>query len=340
MTNSDIRLSDETLYFTSPLKYVLYSELLRSSSSKVEVLFHNRWINQTKRRSIEDATFVVSWIWERRYPLTSFWIGEPSDRTYEYTSLVNLDVIVTIKSQEITFEIDPFQISYNDFLSLTRDEQKEVQNKSYLQREEWIEKELAIRNAEWILVCKDEVIDSSYSLEECPSHDVLEKIAEEKNCVPYIFVKPPVIEESSLWSRLKNEDYYPTLKFEVGSSAEDDYQSSCQIISDFDTGCPFTYLNLGDLIKNKIIPEPHPLDRKITRHLGRQANFFTQKVKVYIKNREVKSKDFIVRCVEDWDVSPFKLVNPKRKALAGRDFLLKFPLKIELNGKNRRTKVI
>jgi len=45
-------------------------------------------------------------------------------------------------------------------------------------------------------------------------------------------------------------------------------------------------------------------------------------------------------CVRDWEKSPLCLVNPHREALAGRNLLPKFPVKVELDGERRTTRVL
>ena len=44
-------------------------------------------------------------------------------------------------------------------------------------------------------------------------------------------------------------------------------------------------------------------------------------------------------CIRNWRESPLCLVNPQREALAGRNLLLEFPLRLELDGAAKCTRV-
>lgn len=329
MTNPDIDLSDDT---SNSEEYLIlpHKELIELDSiNRPAFLQNERADNQTIFRLTEDDT---SWSFIREIVL------EKQDVTVGFDKFINWEIIKTAKSRNFYIETDPFKISFNEFLGLSRNEQKEVRKSAYILKRNKLEKEFATRNAKWLLVCKDEVLDFSDSLEKIPSSEILKKIAEKKNCVPYIFVKPTLIEDFSSWSKLENDDYYPTLKISIGSMNHDDRQSLYQITSDFDTGCPFTYLSLDDLIIHNIISEPDLLSKRMTEHLRSPYVYSDEKVKIYLENQNIKV--FSVRCVEDWDSTPFKLINPSRQALTGRDLLLRYPLKIELNGENKSTRII
>jgi hypothetical protein len=51
------------------------------------------------------------------------------------------------------------------------------------------------------------------------------------------------------------------------------------------------------------------------------------------------STPLVVYCVRNWRQSPFCVVNSIRKALVGRKLLMSFPIRVELNGQDRSTKI-
>jgi hypothetical protein len=54
----------------------------------------------------------------------------------------------------------------------------------------------------------------------------------------------------------------------------------------------------------------------------------------------VKAREFSALCVRDWRQSPLCLVNSDREALAGRNLLIEFPLRLELDGARRVTRLL
>ena len=51
-------------------------------------------------------------------------------------------------------------------------------------------------------------------------------------------------------------------------------------------------------------------------------------------------REFLAFCVRNWEQSPLCTVNPRRAALAGRNLLLELPIRLELNGRRRTTRVL
>jgi hypothetical protein len=54
----------------------------------------------------------------------------------------------------------------------------------------------------------------------------------------------------------------------------------------------------------------------------------------------VAAREVPALCVTDWRQSPLCRVNPNREALAERNLLLEFPLRMELNGVGRVTHIL
>ena len=110
-----------------------------------------------------------------------------------------------------------FALSLEEYLEMEPDEQKRIQLKVYEEHQDWIEDELRLRNAEWIIVCNGEVIKVSQRLDEYPSDDELMEIGKRFNRIPFVFVKTPLIEEIA-WAQVGDWDYYPTLEIILGKA--------------------------------------------------------------------------------------------------------------------------
>lgn len=92
-------------------------------------------------------------------------------------------------------ESGTFALSLEEYLKMDSEAQKRIQLKAYEEHQGWIEYELRLRNAEWIIVCNGEVIKVSQRLDEYPSDDELMEIGKRFNRIPFVFVKTPLIEE-------------------------------------------------------------------------------------------------------------------------------------------------
>jgi hypothetical protein len=236
-------------------------------------------------------------------------------------------------------ESGTFALSLEEYLEMDSEEQKRIQLKSYEEHQDWIEYELQLRNAEWIIVCNGEVIKFSQHFDEYPSDDELMEIGKRFNRIPFVFVKTPLIEEIA-WAQVSAWDYYPTLEIILGKAGcreETLIQQGETIIADLDTGCPYIFVNYDEVLaKQYILPGPFRY-AQARYHLGVRYLFYVIKLAIGIRdvNGALKCMDIPVHCVENWLHSPFCYVNTKRKALAGRNLLLKFPLMVKLSGKAR-----
>jgi hypothetical protein len=100
-------------------------------------------------------------------------------------------------------------------------------------------------------------------------------------------------------------------------------------------------LDYDSLLQRKII-DRQPVDQTNEgSHLERKFKFHIAPVTIGIidETGQTVSISTSVSCVRNWRQSPFCLVNAFRKALVGRGLLLKLPLRVELNGQDRSTKV-
>jgi hypothetical protein len=193
---------------------------------------------------------------------------------------------------------DVFALSFDNYLALSERDREAVHLRAYEEHQQWIDTELERRCAEWMLVCGGEVIEASPTLDDYPPPEKLMRIGAERGCVPFVFVREPLVEESA-WSSLPGEDWYPTLYLTLaalGTATCDVPATGVSLAADLDTGSPGLFVDF---------------DHQIS-----------------------------ALCVHDWAHSPWCQINPRREALAGRNTLQKFPLRIELNGRTRTTRVL
>ena len=106
---------------------------------------------------------------------------------------------------------DVFALPFADYLALPDEEREAVQLRAYQSHQAWIDAELERQKAEWLLVCGGEVVEASPTLRDYPSREKLMSLGQRMGCVPFVFVREPLVEESA-WSVLAGNDVYPTLR--------------------------------------------------------------------------------------------------------------------------------
>jgi len=111
---------------------------------------------------------------------------------------------------------DVFSLSFREYLALADDEREDVQWRAYQLYQSWIDAELERRGAQWLLVCRGKIIESSSTWRNYPSREKLMALGKQNGYVPFVFVKAPLIEESA-WSSLPGFDFYPTLQISITS---------------------------------------------------------------------------------------------------------------------------
>jgi hypothetical protein len=233
-----------------------------------------------------------------------------------------------------------FKISFEDYLALSDDERDSIHTSANSKYRNWIDAELERREAEWMLVAGGDVIEAGETLDEYPPREKLYKLGYHWGVIPFVFVANPIIEES-LWAALPKNDFYPTISMTVGSSHPEAQQNSLTMQADLDTGSFHTMLNYDDLLQNRII-DRQPVDQAYeASHLEFKYKYLIAPVRIGMIDETGKmlSANLSVACVRNWQQSPFCFVNAFRKALIGRGLLLKLPLRVELNGQDRSTKV-
>jgi hypothetical protein len=239
---------------------------------------------------------------------------------------------------------DVFALRFDDYIARSDDERETVQLRAYQEHQAWIDTELERRGAEWLLVCGGEVLDASASLKDYPSREKLMDIGARRGCVPFVFVREPLVEEAA-WSSLEDDDVYPTVDLTLaamGTARQDLSATGVSVVADFDTGSPGLFVDFDQMLARKVI-SVQPIDQAHFRpHLGRLYRFHVMPLLVGVNDETgaCAIRHFSVLCVRDWAHSPMCRVNPQREALAGRNLLLEFPLRIELDGQTRTTRVL
>jgi hypothetical protein len=237
-----------------------------------------------------------------------------------------------------------FEIPYEEYRELSEAEREAIQWRVYTEHHEWYEAELKVRRAQWILVCGGKVVEFSRTLDDYPTPEKLQALGKERGFIPFVFVPRPLIEES-VWSVLAEEDFYPTLKLHVTAKTQGQSRlraNGFAINADFDTGSPHLFVDYDKLAEEGAVDFRSQAEAYFQQHLGEYYRFHVMPIQIAMvdENENYYTKRMHAYCVRDWQRSPLCLVNPDRKALAGRNIMLSFPLKFELDGKRRVTRII
>ena len=237
-----------------------------------------------------------------------------------------------------------YLISFEDYLALSDDERDEIQSLAYEKYGSWIDEKLEQLHAQWMLVCGGRLIECSAKLQDYPSDERMSALGKQLGYAPLVFVANLRIEES-LWAALPRDDFYPSLTVTIGavdSEQADLSKKEIKFDADFDTGSPYTSVDYELLRANKIIEKQTFKPAQTDRHLGFSYQYHVLPARITIADETGKtlSKVTSVICVRNWQNSPLCLVNPVRKALVGRNLLYEFPLRVELDGGARITKIL
>ncbi len=231
-----------------------------------------------------------------------------------------------------------FEIPYDEYARFSNQEREDLQWRVYREHHEWAETELKTRRAQWMIVCGGKIVEFSRTLDNFPTQEKLQAFGKEHGFIPFMFVPKPLIEEST-WSALGEDDFYPTLTFSVAGKNQ---EGSTTINADLDTGSPHLFVDYDQLLEADAIDFRPNAEAFIQQHLGEYYRFHIMPLQVAIMDES--GNYFMQRvhayCVRDWQKSSLCLVNPNRQALAGRNVLLKFPVKVELDGKKKTTRVL
>ncbi len=233
-----------------------------------------------------------------------------------------------------------FKISFEEYLALSGDERRDIRLSGYSKFRNWIEEELQRRQAEWMIVIGGKIIQTGQTLDDYPSRDKLYKIGRQFDRIPFVFIANPVIEESS-WAALPKNDFYPGLSITVQADDSQSSQNRLALQADFDTGSLNMFFDYDNVVEEHVIDDQPNEETQEGLHLSRKYHFhiLTAKISIADETGKILSGNFSALCVHDWRQSPLCITNPSRKALVGRKLLLRLPIRIELNGQERSTKI-
>jgi hypothetical protein len=237
-----------------------------------------------------------------------------------------------------------FAIPFNTYLAMSEDERDAIAFRAYKILDRWIDQELDARHAKWMLVCGGKILESSPKLIEYPSSEKIMALGKKSGLIPFVFIRTPLIEESS-WSALSGLDYYPTLPITVarfGATQDELISDGVTIEADFDTGSSELLLDYDQMVSNGVIRAMPIKQAHYGPHLGEFYRAYLLPITVGVTGDggQTGIKEFGALFVRNWRQSPLCLVNPYREALAGRNLLLEFPLRVELNGEKKTTRII
>lgn len=247
-------------------------------------------------------------------------------------------------SPQTLLEDERFLISFDDYLALSDEKGEELKLMAYEKYRDWIYRELAERRARWMLICGGKIIEWSPTLDDYPSREKKYAIGRQMGHAPWTFIANPVIEES-YWAAVSDNDFYPSLSIAFGAenwNEEDIIKKGLKFDADLDTGSGNIMLDYSLMRSKNIIENQYGKDTESGKHLGLLYKCYILPVQIGITDAtgKVTSKIFSAICIRDWQHSPLCFVNPVRKALVGRNLLYEFPLRIELDGGARITKIL
>ena len=225
----------------------------------------------------------------------------------------------------------PEKIEFHKYLKNSAKYAKEVDT-HWQKYGYWIQTEMARRGYAWCVVCGDNIVRGSKNPFDYPDEESLMHLGHETNLIPFAYSAPLHPEESYVpdgnqWHPTKHEgDYYPTIRLRIATTDIED---------DFDTGAVRTH------VSNRLVQRGLVDFWRESEHLGQPYRFFSKTVPASVTGSDgrVETGFLAVNVVEDWERSPFVLVNKKRGCLVGRDVLHSFDLEVVLNSAARATSI-
>jgi len=214
-----------------------------------------------------------------------------------------------------------FAIPFDKYLAMSEDERAEIAFRAYKILDHWIEQELKARQAQWMLVCGDEILESSPKLIEYPSREKIMAIGKKSGLIPFVFIRTPLIEECG-WSAMSKSDYYPTLPITVAKFAttrEKLVSEGVVIEADLDTGSPHLLLDYDQMVSNRVVNAMPREQEHFHPHLGEYFRCYLLPIQVGVTDNsgQIVAKEFGAFFVRNWRQSSLCWVNPDREALAG-----------------------
>lgn len=222
---------------------------------------------------------------------------------------------------------DPFSFPLSRYRALSEPERLELVRRAGAIARDRVDEELQRRGAAWIVLLGGRVVAESRDIGSCPSADEVLAIGEREDLVPFLF-EAPLVEEipsTSRWTALGQGDAYPTIPLAVDGEV---------IEADLDTGSHGTFLD------GQSLPFEAPTWFE-GRHLGQVFHWMPGRTRIALSAGGSRIEhEMPVRFVRDWNASPFVRINTSRKALAGRDLMRVFGLRLSLSTPDSTTSIL
>lgn len=246
-------------------------------------------------------------------------------------------------------ETNPFTIEFAEFMALNIKEKDTFADKAENMARKAINKEFS-RGKIWVLFCgyHNEVAASAEDFSEIPSEDEILKVAHRLNRAPYQFTQ-----------HLQTEDHWTTCATNISLK---DYPTISlimdghDIVSHFDTGCPFSLFSYEYLRENNIVGPASQFTKEIRNGFPPyriallkdivaiiKSQKSGQTLKVIINGKAIRewmdssySRLCTEECARDTNHNPGDLC-PLRRALIGRNILVDNKLSLVLDGENHLT---
>ncbi len=231
-------------------------------------------------------------------------------------------------------DLYPEAIEFGDYIDNPLHFDREI-NAHWQKHGPWISREIQAKHYAWCVICGDNLVAGSPDPREYPSEEVLVKIGEEYNLVPFAYgaVRAPeelhgLLGQGGWHQTVYPLDFYPTLRLRIGNN---------EIEEDFDTGAPRTHVSDDLVVRGRF----DFLRDSSGEHLGEPYSFFTKPVTVSLVDPtgNMETSELLVNVVKDWYQTAFVSVNANRQCLLGRDLLGVFDVELVLNSKTRTTTI-
>ncbi|MBM3236333.1 hypothetical protein FJZ31_08550 [Candidatus Poribacteria bacterium] len=240
--------------------------------------------------------------------------------------------------------------TYSEAERLSLSERSRRMGELEAQNQAWLERKCEELGANWLIVVDGEILTHGATLAEYVTDDALLKWCEQTGKLPLVYEHPRsfAIEESVPWHLTAYpQDAYPTLGLALVESGNGlrskplNEANRANLVADFDTGSLETYVNLDSLRAQGIVQIATQDVLRQHTHLGQVFSYFLKQVSILLTSEDCVIKQLTrgIRCVLNWQQSPFVRVNPNRQALAGRGIGLQFRPLLTLDFVRRKTKL-
>ena len=267
---------------------------------------------------------------------------------------------------EVDTAPDPFELSWADHEKMSERQRADIEIVAWEMHHDWIRKQLAKRNAAWIMVAGKKVIDSSPTLDDYPFPPGVMEIAEKRRQPVFVFVQPPQLylagavgTGETVWQQhpFVASDSFVTLKMKVGRPIQTVSTVNSRglgVIALFDTGAGQTILDMKTLLSKKVV-SPNELGARQRACIAAwKYAYRLARVKIVLRNTAGDLVQKVITCqafegrvigltvrrdtFSDLLCSSTDVI---LEGLAGRDVMIAAkPLLVELEGKRLVTRIM